>query len=144
MGNGEKMFAFPGLSVHAAVRGGTCASTLKIVNTLINSSSSDDRPSISTYLVESTHGQPGSCWARSVGVDNGLKDIRWIRGLSVRELARDVLRSSLKTEKRSIFLPSEMDREFSSPVFYTAAPKYVCIRRLAGARHVSPVVLRTL
>ena len=34
--------------VHAAARGGTCALTLKIVNTLIENSSRDDRTSIST------------------------------------------------------------------------------------------------
>ena len=39
---------FLGLFVHAAVRGGTCAFTLKIVNTLIKNSTRDDRPSIST------------------------------------------------------------------------------------------------
>ena len=39
---------FRGLFVHAAVRGGTCAFTLKIVNRLIKNSSRDDRPSIST------------------------------------------------------------------------------------------------
>ena len=45
--NGEKKNAFWGLFVHAAVRGGTCAFTMKIVNTLIKNSSRDDRPSIS-------------------------------------------------------------------------------------------------
>ena len=44
----KKMFVFLGLFAHAAVRGGTCAFTLKIVNTLIKNSSRDDRPSIST------------------------------------------------------------------------------------------------
>ena len=39
------------------------------------------------------------------------------------------------------FLPSERDRHFLSPVFYTAAPKYVCIGRQAGAGHVSPAGL---
>ena len=34
--------------VHAAARGGSCAFTLKIVNTLIKKSPRDDRPSIST------------------------------------------------------------------------------------------------
>ena len=38
--------------------------------------------------------------------------------------------------ENGLFLPSERDRDFLSPVFYTAAPKRVCIRRLAGARHV--------
>ena len=60
----------------------------------------------------------------------------WSRG---REIARDVLRSSPKPEK-TLFLPSERDREFWSPVFYTAAPKPGCIRRLASARHGSPAV----
>ena len=47
-GTREKMLVFLGLLVHAVVRGGTCASTLKIVSTLIKNSSRDDRPSIST------------------------------------------------------------------------------------------------
>ena len=46
--HGKKMFVFLGLFVHAAVRGGTCAFALKIVNTLIKNSSRDDTPSIST------------------------------------------------------------------------------------------------
>ena len=46
-----------------------------------------------------------------------------------------------QTWKKAYFLPSERDREILSPVFCTAAPKCVCIRRLAGARHVSPAVL---
>ena len=44
----EKRGIFFFFSVHAAARGGTCAFTLKIVNTLIKDSSRDDRPSIST------------------------------------------------------------------------------------------------
>ena len=47
-GNGEEKFVFLGLFIHVAVRGGTFAFTLKIVNTLINNSSRDDMPSIST------------------------------------------------------------------------------------------------
>ena len=47
-GTRENMFVFLGLFVHSAVRDGTCAFTLKIVNTLIKNSSRDDRPSIST------------------------------------------------------------------------------------------------
>ena len=45
---GKKMFVFLRLFVHAAVRDGTCAFTLKIVNALIKNSSRDDRPSISS------------------------------------------------------------------------------------------------
>ena len=45
---GKKCLCFLGLFVHAAVRGGTCAFTLKIINTLIKNSSRNDKPSIST------------------------------------------------------------------------------------------------
>ena len=45
---GKKGFVFLGLFVDVAVRGGTCAFTSKIVDTLIKNSSRDDRPSIST------------------------------------------------------------------------------------------------
>ena len=45
--HGKKMSVILGLFVHAAVRGGTRAFTLKIVNTLIKNSSRHDRPSIS-------------------------------------------------------------------------------------------------
>ena len=47
-GTRGKNVGFLGLFVHAAVRGGICAFTLKIVNTLIKNSSRDDKPSIST------------------------------------------------------------------------------------------------
>ena len=46
--HGKKMFVFLGLFVHAAVRGGNCAFTSKIINTLVKDSSRDDRPSITT------------------------------------------------------------------------------------------------
>ena len=36
--------------------------------------------------IEATHGQPGSCRARPVNVDDGLEDIRWIRGLGGEKL----------------------------------------------------------
>ena len=63
-GKREKMF-FLALFVHAAVRGESCAFTLKIVNTLINNSSRDDRPSISTSNQPTANpvrdGQGGEC-----------------------------------------------------------------------------------
>ena len=65
----------------------------------------------------------------------------WSRG---REVAHGVLDSSPNPKKKAYFVPSEWDRDFFSPVFYTATPKCVCIRRLAGARHVSPAVSWTL
>ena len=89
--------------------------------------------------IEATYGQPGSRRARPVNVDDGLEDIRCIRGLGGEKLPAASY-SLLPNLKKGLFLPSERDREFLSPVFYTAAPKCVCIKRLAGARHLSPVV----
>ena len=94
------------------------------------------RQAIST---EATHGQPCSCRARPVNVDDGLEDIRWIRGLGGEKLPAASY-ALLPNLKKGIFLPSERDRGFLSPVFYTAAPKCVCSRRLVGARHVAPLV----
>ena len=36
--------------------------------------------------IEATHGQPSSCRATSVNADDGLEDIRWIRGLGGEKL----------------------------------------------------------
>ena len=47
-GKRETNICFFKLFVHAAVRGGTCAFTLKIVHTLIRNRSRDGKPSIST------------------------------------------------------------------------------------------------
>ena len=77
-----------------------------------------------------------------MNVDDGLEGIRCIRGLGGEKLpaASYALLPNLK--KKLYLLPSEDDRDYLSLVFYTAAPKYLCIRRLAGARHVvSPAVL---
>ena len=59
------------------------------------------------------------------------------------DVARGVLRSSPKPKKRVYFFPAERDREFLSSVFYTPVDKCFRIRRLAGARRVSPAVFRT-
>ena len=47
-GKRGEMLVFLGYCVHSAVRGGTWAFALKIVNTWIKNSSRDDRHSIST------------------------------------------------------------------------------------------------
>ena len=80
-------------------------------------------------------------WARPVNVDDGLEDIRWIRGLGGEKLpaASYALLPNLK--ERPIFCHRRGIEKFCSPVFYTAAPKRVRVRRLASARHLSPVVL---
>ena len=131
------MFVFLRIFVHTVVLGGACAFTLKIVNTLIKTAHakiglrsrhrSNPRP---TRFVS---GKAGECRRpRRYQVDP------WSRG---REVARGVQRSSPKPRNRPIFCHRRRIDNFLSPVIYTAAPKCVCIRRLAGARHLSPVVL---
>ena len=68
---------FLGLFVHAPVRGGTCAFTLKRST---RSSKTFDLD------IGATHGQPASCRARPVKVEDGLEDIRWTRGLGGEKL----------------------------------------------------------
>ena len=67
------------LFVHAAARSGICVFTLNIVKTLIK----DNLTQRQTFDldIESTHGQPASCRARPMNVDDGLEDIRWGRRL---------------------------------------------------------------
>ena len=64
--NGESMFVFLILFVHAAARGATCAFTLIFINTLIKNCSPDDRRSIST------HNQP-TANPLCVGQGQGIK-----------------------------------------------------------------------
>ena len=75
-----------------------------------------------------------------MNVDDGLEDIRWIRGLGGDRLPAASY-ALLPNLKKALFLPSERDRDFLSPVFYTAEPKRVRIRLLTGARHGSQAVL---
>ena len=91
--------------------------------------------------IEATNGQPGSCRARPANVDDGLEDIRRIRGLGGEKLSAVSYPLFPNLKKKAYFLPSERDGDFLSPVFYTSAPKSVRTRRLAGARHPSPAVL---
>ena len=125
-GNNGDFFYF----VHTAARGGTCTFTLKIVSTLIKTAHVTvdlwSRHGINPRPTRFVLGKANKCrWPRRYQVDP------WSRG---REVARGVLRSSPTPEKKVYFLPSKRDRDFLSPVFYTA--KCVCIRRLASARHV--------
>ena len=109
MGNtGEKKkFVCLGLFFHAAVivRGGTCAFTLKICQHA-------DQKQLTRRLafdldIEAIHRQPASCRARPVNVDDGLEDIRWIRGLGGEKLpaASNALLSNLK---KRLFLGSRI------------------------------------
>ena len=92
---------------------------------------------------ESTHCQPDSCPARPVNVDDGPEDIRWIQGLGGEKLPPASYAFLLKPDF-SFFLCIGEGSITLSPVFYSAAPIRGFIRRMAGARRVSPAVLRIM
>ena len=74
--------------------------------------------------IELTHGQPASCWARPVNIDDGLEAIMWIRCLGGERLptASYALRPNLNKLFFSPRSSSERrDGDFLSSVFYTPA-----------------------
>ena len=90
--------------------------------------------------VEATHGQTGSCRARPVSADDGLEDIRWIRGLGGEKLPAASY-ALLPNLKNGLFFAIGEGSRICIACFLHSRAKCVCIRRLAGARHLSPVVL---
>ena len=88
--------------------------------------------------IESTHGQPALCRARPVNVDDGLEDIRWIRGLGGEKLPAVSYALPPNLKKSLFFAIGEGSRNFVACFLHSSA--CVCIRRLAGARHVSQIV----
>ena len=74
--------------------------------------------------MESTHGPPGPCQARPVNVDDGLEDIRWIRGLWGEKLpeASYVLLPNLN--KRPFFAIGEGSRNFVACFLHNGAQMY--------------------
>ena len=108
MGNtGKNFFFFLGLFVHAAVRGGTCALYCQHAD-----QKELTRRQAFDLDIEATHGQPGSCWASPVNVDDVFEDIWWIRGLGGEKLpaASYALLSNLK--KGLFFAIGEGSRNF--------------------------------
>ena len=78
-----------------------------------------------------------------MNVNEGLEDIKAAPWSTGGKHARGVLRYCLKPDKGFFFFFCHwrvIDTVLSRG-FYTTAPKCVIIRRLAGTRHVSPVVL---
>ena len=75
-----------------------------------------------------------------VNADDGLEDIRWIRALGGEKLPAASY-ALLPNLKKGLFFAIGEGSRFFVAVFYTAAPKCVYFRRLAGARHRSQVVL---
>ena len=87
--------------------------------------------------IEATNGQPGSCRARPANVDDGLEDIRWMRGLGGEKLPAASYALCPNLKKGLSFAIGEGSRIFVACFLHSGAQMF--IRRLAGARHVSPV-----
>ena len=86
-----------------------------------------------THLdIEATHSQPGSCRARPVNVDDGLEDIRWIRGLGGEKLpaASNALLPNLK--KCLYFAIGEGSRIFVACFLQSSAQ--MCLYQTPGRR----------
>ena len=94
--------------------------TLKMVNTLIETSSRDDRPLISTQNPPSAHPLRR---ARPMSVDDGLENIRCIHGLGGEREVRGVLRSSRKPEEIYIFAIGEGSRFYVVCFLHTSGQK---------------------
>ena len=96
--------------------------------------------------IESTHRPPASCRARPVSVDDGPEDIRWTRVLGGEKLPAASYCFFLKL--KGLFFCHRRGIENFCRLFSTQqrpnTPKYVCIKPLAGARHVPPAVVWTL
>ena len=89
--------------------------------------------------IEATHGQPGSCRARPVNVDDSLEDIRGIRGLGGEKLPAASY-ALLNLIKGLFFAIGEGSRIFVACFLHSSAQ--MCLYQTpAGARHLSPVVL---
>ena len=105
---GGEMIVFSGLLTHAAVRGGTCAFTLKTVHTLSGTAYTTiglrSRHRINPRPTRFVSGMAGECRWRPW---RNPADPR-SRG---QEVARGVLHSSPKPGKSFFFLPSERGRE---------------------------------
>ena len=91
--------------------------------------------------IESTHGQPGSCRARPVNVDDGFENIRCIRGLGGETLPAGSYALPPKNPKKDLFFAiGEGSRNFVVCFLHSSAQ--MCLYQgLAGARHLSPVAL---
>ena len=93
--------------------------------------------------VESTHGQPASCRARPVNIDDDLQNSMWIRGLGGERLPAMSYALCPNLKKCQIFAIGAGSRSSVVCFLYTRGQMYF-LRRLAGARHISPAFVRTL
>ena len=104
--NAEVLVLF--IFVHVAARGATCIFTSKKFNTRIKSKLT--RRYTFDLDKESTHGQPASCRAKPMKVDDGLEHIGRIRGLGGERLPAVSHALLPNVKKKLYFLPSERTR----------------------------------
>ena len=128
----KKTLFFSIIFFHAAARGGTCAFKLKIVNTPI----AEAHTTTGFRYRQRINPRP-TRFTRPVNVDDGLDDIRWIRGLGGKKLPAASYALLPNMEKALFFAIGDGSRFWSS-VLYTPAAKCFFLRRLAGTRHTSP------
>ena len=86
------------------------------------------------FDIESTHGQPCSCRARPVNVDDGLEDIRWICGLGGEKLpaASYALLQNLK--KRLTFCHRRGIEKFGFVACFLRSSAQKCFYQTPGRR----------
>ena len=82
--------------------------------------------------IEATHGQPGSCRARPVKVDDGLEDIRWIRGLGGEELPAAFYALLPNLKKGLFFAIGDGTRIFVACFLHSSAQ--MCLYQTPGRR----------
>ena len=128
---GNIMFVFLLLFVHAAARGGACAFTLRISNTLTKNSSRNDRPSISTQ------NQP---MVNPIRVDQGQQmTASKISGGSVAQGVRSCPRRPTRfsqPDKRSILAIEEGSTFFHACSLHSSTQ--VCLYQTPGRGPLRP------
>ena len=94
--------------------------------------------------IESTRGQPASCRARPVNIDDELENSMWIHGLGGETLPAVSYALFPNLEKYLFFAIGQGSRFFVVCFLYTSGRMFFGQTRLAGARHISPAVVCTL
>ena len=82
--------------------------------------------------MEATHGQPGSCRARPVNVDDGLEDIRWISGLGGEKLPAASYAVLPNLKEGLFFAIGEGSRFFVACFLHSSAQ--MCLYQTPGGR----------
>ena len=96
-----------------------------------------------TFDIESTQSQSASCRARPKNIDDGLEGITWIRGLGGEKLCAASYALLPNLKKGLFFVVGGGSRIFVVCFLHTSGQMY-CIRRLAGARHITGRVVKTV